>query len=183
MKRLKTYKLFENTTYDISLIEDMLFDYSDKDIKVKVNEGSWVFPNSNVGYIKIDIRNNVRFKIEECLFDVIDYLEGCGLILMEMEKVFMFLNLEGVRHHSWMWNDMWQYYVGCPNCLSDDIEDNYNLTMKTVCHRCEYMGPADRFLVDRWPVDRKVLLESIEDGRLINQIQLTFVATQEGGKK
>jgi len=106
---------------------------------------------------------------------VIDYLEGCGLILMEMEKVFMFLNLEGVRHHSWMWNDMWQYYVGCPNCLSDDIEDNYNLTMKTVCHRCEYMGPADRFLVDRWPVDRKVLLESIEDGRLINQIQLTFV--------
>jgi hypothetical protein len=159
MKRLKTYKLFENTTYDISLIEDMLFDYSDKDIKVKVNEGSWVFPNSNVGYIKIDIRNTVRFKIEECLFDVIDYLEGYGLVLMD---------------DSWMWNDMWQYYVGCPNCLSDDIEDNYNLTMKTVCHRCEYTGPADRFLVDRWPVDRKVLLESIEDGRLINQIQLTF---------
>jgi len=159
MKRLKTYKLFENTTYDISLIEDMLFDYSDKDIKVKVNEGSWVFPNSNVGYIKIDIRNTGRFKIEGCLFDVIDYLEGCGLILMD---------------DSWMWNDMWQYYIGCPNCLSDDIEDNYNLTMKTVCHRCEYTGPADRFLVDRWPVDRKVLLESIEDGRLINQIQLTF---------
>jgi len=159
MKRLKTYKLFENTTYDISLIEDMLFDYSDKDIKVKVNEGSWVFPNSNVGYIKIDIRNTGRFKIEECLFDVIDYLEGCGLILMD---------------DSWMWNDMWQYYIGCPNCLSDDIEDNYNLTMKTVCHRCEYTGPADRFLVDRWPVDRKVLEESIEDGRLINQIQLTF---------
>ena len=159
MKRLKTYKLFENTTYDISLIEDMLFDYSDKDIKVKVNEGSWVFPNSNVGYIKIDIRNTGRFKIEECLFDVIDYLEGCGLILMD---------------DSWMWNDMWQYYVGCPNCLSDDIEDNYNLTMKTVCHRCEYTGPSDRFLVDRWPVDRKVLEESIEDGRLINQIQLTF---------
>jgi len=159
MKRLKTYKLFENTTYDISLIEDMLFDYSDKDIKVKVNEGSWVFPNSNVGYIKIDIRNTGRFKIEGCLFDVIDYLEGCGLILMD---------------DSWMWNDMWQYYIGCPNCLSDDIEDNYNLTMKTVCHRCEYTGPADRFLVDRWPVDRKVLEESIEDGRLINQIQLTF---------
>jgi len=159
MKRLKTYKLFENTTYDISLIEDMLFDYSDKDIKVKVNEGSWVFPNSNVGYIKIDIRNTGRFKIEGCLFDVIDYLEGCGLILMD---------------DSWMWNDMWQYYVGCPNCLSDDIEDNYNLTMKTVCHRCEYTGPSDRFLVDRWPVDRKVLEESIEDGRLINQIQLTF---------
>jgi hypothetical protein len=159
MKRLKTYKLFENTTYDISLIEDMLFDYSDKDIKVKVNEGSWVFPNSNVGYIKIDIRNTGRFKIEGCLFDVIDYLEGCGLILMD---------------DSWMWNDMWQYYTGCPNCLSDDIEDNYNLTMKTVCHRCEYTGPSDRFLVDRWPVDRKVLLESIEDGRLINQIQLTF---------
>jgi len=164
MKRLKTYKLFENTTYDISLIEDMLFDYSDKDIKVKVNEGSWVFPNSNVGYIKIDIRNTGRFKIEECLFDVIDYLEGCGLILMD---------------DSWMWNDMWQYdkychFEGCPNCLSDDIEDNYNLTMKTVCHRCEYTGPADRFLVDRWPVDRKVLEESIEDGRLINQIQLTF---------
>jgi hypothetical protein len=159
MKRSKTYKLFESKNYDISIVENMLFDYSDKDINVNTNEGSWVFPNSNVGYIKIDIRNNVRFKIEECLFDVIDYLEGCGLILMD---------------DSWMWNDMWQYYVGCPNCLSDDIEDNYNLTMKTVCHRCEYMGPADRFLVDRWPVDRKVLLESIEDGRLINQIQLTF---------
>jgi hypothetical protein len=106
MKKILTYKLFENKTYDISLIEDMLFDYSDKDIKVKVNEGSWVFPNSNVGYIKIDIRNTGRFKIEECLFDVIDYLEGCGLILMD---------------DSWMWNDMWQYYIGCPNCLSDDI--------------------------------------------------------------
>jgi hypothetical protein len=161
MKRLKSYKLFESEsrTYDISLIEDMLFDYSDKDINVNTNEGSWTIGKDNVEWIKIDIRNNVRFKIEECLFDVIDYLEGCGLILMD---------------DSWMWNDMWQYYVGCPNCLSDDIEDNYNLTMKTVCHRCEYMGPADRFLVDRWPVDRKVLLESIEDGRLINQIQLTF---------
>lgn len=159
MKRLKTYKLFESKNYDISLIEDMLFDYSDKDINVNTNEGSWTIGKDNVEWIKIDIRNNVRFKIEECLFDVIDYLEGCGLILMD---------------DSWMWNDMWQYYVGCPNCLSDDIEDNYNLTMKTVCHRCEYMGPADRFLVDRWPVDRKVLLESIEDGRLINQIQLTF---------
>ena len=36
MKRLKSYKLFEsessfNSAYDISLIEDMLFDYSDKD--------------------------------------------------------------------------------------------------------------------------------------------------------
>jgi len=159
MKRLKTYKLFESKNYDISLIEDMLFDYSDKDINVNTNEGSWTIGKDNVEWIKIDIRNNVRFKIEECLFDVIDYLEGCGLILMD---------------DSWMWNDMWQYYVGCPNCLSDDIEDNYNLTMKTVCHRCEYTGPADRFLVDRWPVDRKVLLESIEDGRLINQIQLTF---------
>jgi hypothetical protein len=161
MKRLKSYKLFESEsrTYDISLIEDMLFDYSDKDINVNTNEGSWTIGKDNVEWIKIDIRNNVRFKIEECLFDVIDYLEGCGLILMD---------------DSWMWNDMWQYYVGCPNCLSDDIEDNYNLTMKTVCHRCEYTGPADRFLVDRWPVDRKVLLESIEDGRLINQIQLTF---------
>ena len=159
MKRLKTYKLFESKNYDISLIEDMLFDYSDKDINVNTNEGSWTIGKDNVEWIKIDIRNNVRFKIEECLFDVIDYLEGCGLILMD---------------DSWMWNDMWQYYVGCPNCLSDDIEDNYNLTMKTVCHRCEYMGPADRFLVDRWPVDRKVLLESIEDGRLIKQIQLTF---------
>jgi hypothetical protein len=161
MKRLKSYKLFESEsrTYDISLIEDMLFDYSDKDINVNINRGSWTIGKDNVEWIKIDIRNNVRFKIEECLFDVIDYLEGCGLILMD---------------DSWMWNDMWQYYVGCPNCLSDDIEDNYNLTMKTVCHRCEYMGPADRFLVDRWPVDRKVLLESIADGRLINQIQLTF---------
>jgi len=159
MKRLKTYKLFESKNYDISIVEDMLFDYSDKDINVNTNEGSWTIGKDNVEWIKIDIRNNVRFKIEECLFDVIDYLEGCGLILMD---------------DSWMWNDMWQYYVGCPNCLSDDIEDNYNLTMKTVCHRCEYMGPADRFLVDRWPVDRKVLLESIEDGRLINQIQLTF---------
>jgi hypothetical protein len=159
MKRLKTYKLFESKNYDISIVENMLFDYSDKDINVNTNEGSWTIGKDNVEWIKIDIRNNVRFKIEECLFDVIDYLEGCGLILMD---------------DSWMWNDMWQYYVGCPNCLSDDIEDNYNLTMKTVCHRCEYMGPADRFLVDRWPVDRKVLLESIEDGRLINQIQLTF---------
>ena len=168
MKRLKSYKLFEsessfNSAYDISLIEDMLFDYSDKDISVNISEGSWIltpkFHHRNVEYIKIDIKNSGRFKIEECLFDVIDYLEGCGLVLMD---------------DSWMWNDMWQHYVGCPNCLSDDIEDNYNLTMKTVCHRCEYTGPADRFLVDRWPVDRKVLLESIEDGRLINQIQLTF---------
>jgi hypothetical protein len=161
MKRLKSYKLFESESknYDISIVENMLFDYSDKDISVNINRDSWTIGKDNVGYIKIDIRNTGRFKIEGCLFDVIDYLEGYGLVLMD---------------DSWMWNDMWQYYVGCPNCLSDDIEDNYNLTMKTVCHRCEYMGPSDRFLVDRWPVDRKILEESIEDGRLINQIQLTF---------
>ena len=94
MKRLKTYKLFESEsrTYDISLIEDMLFDYSDKDISVNINRDSWTIGKDNVEYLKIDIRNSGRFKIEECLFDAIDYLEGCGLVLMD---------------DSWMWNDMW----------------------------------------------------------------------------
>ena len=165
MKRLKSYKLFESRNYDISIVNSMLFDYSDKDISVNTNEGSWTIGKDNVEWIKIDIRNfwgrnqSVGFKIEECLFDVIDYLEGCGLVLMQ---------------ESYIWNDMWQHYVGCPKCLSDDIEDNYNLTMKTICHKCGYMEPADRFLVDAWPVDRKVLLESMKDGKLIEELQLTF---------
>ena len=48
MKHLKSYKLFESKNYDISLIEDMLFDYSDKDINVNTNEGSWTIGKDNV---------------------------------------------------------------------------------------------------------------------------------------
>ena len=171
MKRLKTYKLFESRNYDISIVNSMLLDYSDKDISVNTYEGSWTIGKDNVEWIKIDIRNfwhgsvstsrnnKSGFKIEECLFDVIDYLEECGLVLMQ---------------ESYIWNDTWQHYVGCPECLSEDIEDNYNLTTKTICHRCGYMGSADSFLVDAWPVDRKFLEESIKDGKLTQEIQLTF---------
>lgn len=160
MKRLKTFKLFESgKNYDINLVKDMLLDYSDNDISVGVNEGSWILSNNPVEYIKIDIRSVVGFKIEECLFDVINYLQGCGLVLMQ---------------DSWFWYDGWQYYVGCPECLSEDIEDNYNLTSKTICHRCGHMGPADSFLVDAWPVTLERLQLAITEGKSVHQIQLIF---------
>ena len=78
MKRLKSYKLFEsessfNSAYDISLIEDMLFDYSDKDISVNISEGSWIltpkFHHRNVEYIThLDAMKTAIYEDEKLRF-------------------------------------------------------------------------------------------------------------------
>ena len=168
MRKIKSYRKFnESSNYNISLIKDMLLDFTDKDVHVGVSEGSWILLQKPVDWVRVNLGGyNHIFTLEPCLLDLLDYMENCGLKLMsESWKL---------SATCWMSKEDWQYYVGCPNCLSEDIEDNYNLTMKTICHNCGYMEPADRFLVDRWPVDRKVIEEVIRDGREIGQLQLTF---------
>lgn len=161
MKRLKSYKLFnESKDYNLSTIKDMLLDFTDKDIDVDVSEGSWILDNEEVEYVKIKIGkfNGPLFSIERCLLDVIDYLEESGFVMMD---------------ESWYWNDSWQHYVGCPNCLSDDFEDNYGLRGATRCNKCEYIGPPDSFLQDQWSVTRYDLAKDIK-GRQVEQIELLF---------
>ena len=75
---------------------------------------------------------------------------------------------------SWYWNDSWQHYVGCPNCLSDDFEDNYALRATTRCNKCEYIGPPDRFLLDQWPITMSRLELAISEGKRVEQIELLF---------
>jgi isopentenyldiphosphate isomerase len=160
--KIKTYKGFnEGKDYNLSVINDMLLDFTDKDVDVRVTDGSWILDNKSVEYVKISIgRPQHRpFTVESCIFDVIDYLKGCGLVLME---------------ESWFWYGGWQHYVGCPNCLSDDFEDNYGLRGTTRCNKCEYIGPPDRFLLSQWPVTQKRLEISISEGKKIEQIELLF---------
>lgn len=163
MKRLKTYKLFnEGKDWDLSIIRDMLLDFTDKDIDVRVSDGSWShLGKTPVEYVRVSIgkTHGPKFRVEECIFDVIDYLSSCGLLLMK---------------ESWFWCDMWQHYQGCPNCLSDDFEDNYALRATTRCNKCEYIGPADRFLLDQWPVTIERLELAISEGKRIEQMELFF---------
>lgn len=165
MKRLKSYKTFnEGKDYSLSIISDMLLDFTDKDIYVDVREGVWSHLPKALDYVKVTIgRPGHRlFKIETCLLDVIDYLDSCGLKLME---------------DSWYWNDKWQHYIGCPNCQSEDIVDNYESGVFTYCNKCGYRGDPDRFLIDRWPVTRLELEKDIK-GRLVEHIELIFSESQ-----
>ena len=167
MKRLKSYNKFnESSLWSKSTIEDLLLDFYDKDVNVHISEGTWNLLNSNVKWVRVNLggwdfdgEKSSEFTLEPCLLDLLDYMEDCGLVLMEQ---------------SWMSKTGWQHYVGCPNCLSDNIEDNYNLSGKTLCHNCSTLLPADKFLLDEWPVDREVLDESIITGRKLEQCQLTF---------
>jgi len=177
MKRLKTWKLFnESKDYNLSTISDMLLDFTDKDVNVNVSQGTWSHLGKNpVEYVRVSIgkTHGPKFKVEPCIFDVINYLSSCGLSLMK---------------ESWFWCDMWQHYQGCPNCLSDDFEDNYNLRGTTRlfsedgfygaptsrCNKCEYIGPPDRFLLDQWPVTIKRLELAISEGKRVEQIELLF---------
>lgn len=164
MKRLKTWKLFnESVDYDLSIIKDMLLDFTDKDIYVDVSEGVWSHvDNAQIDYVKVDIGRpygHNAFTIESSIFDVIDYLSNCGLQLME---------------DSWFWYNGWQYYVGCPNCSSEDIVDNYESGVFTYCNGCGYIGDPDRFLLDRWPLTQRRLELAISERKRINQIELLF---------
>jgi hypothetical protein len=166
MKRLKTYKLFnESKDYNLSTISDMLLDFTDKDINVKVSEGSWILDKQSVEYVKVSIGRTygLKFKVEDCLLDVIDYLSSSGLFLMK---------------ESWFWYEGWQHYQGCPHCLSDDFEDNYGLRGTTRCNKCEYFGPPDRFLLDQWPVTMERLDIAISEGKSVEQIELLFSERQ-----
>lgn len=168
MKRLKTYKIFnESKDYNLEVIKDMLLDFTDKDINVKVSvenigtkmvSGSWVLLETPIECIKVGIGkfNGPLFSPERCLLDVIDYLEESGFVMME---------------YSWMWNDSWQHYEACPNCLSDDFEEDSSVT--THCNKCGYIGPPDSFLSDQWPVTRYDLAKDIA-GRQVEQIELIF---------
>ena len=163
MKRLKSYKIFnEGKDYNLSIIRDMLLDFSDKDVYVNVSDGSWILSLSMkpVEYIKIRIgRPNHSFTVESSLFDVIDYLGGYELKLME---------------ESWFWYGGWQHYQGCPNCFSEDFEDNYNLRGATRCNKCEYIGSPERFLLSQWPVTKERLELAFSEGKRIEQIELLF---------
>jgi len=173
MRYLKTYKLFENNglskNYNIDTIKNLLLDYSDTDIYFNVQEASAIFDSRIIEWLQIDIVNHKAFKIKDCLFEVIDYLEECGLVIMDQ---------------SWFWQDDWQHYIGCPNCLIDDIEDKYEWRPKgdpeggtfkyTSCNRCGYEGEPDSFLLDTWPCDRVDIEKAISEGKLINHIQLNF---------
>jgi predicted Zn-ribbon and HTH transcriptional regulator len=172
MKRLKTYKSFnEGKDYNLEVIKDMLLDFTDKDIEVHVSvdnigtkmvSGSWVLLEKPIECIKVGIGkfNGPLFSPERCLLDVIDYLEESGFVMMDS---------------SWMWNDSWQHYEGCPNCLSDNFEEDSSGTTiyRSRCNKCGYIGPSDSFLLDQWSVTRYDLAKDIA-GRQVEQIELIF---------
>lgn len=167
MKRLKSYNKFnESSLWSKSTIEDFLLDFSDKGVTVRVSEGNvsggtWSLLPKPVPYINVTLINseNLEFTLESCLLELLDYMEDCGLFLMETSR--------------WR-NDKWQNYVGCPNCLSEDIEDNYNLTMKTKCNNCECIEPADSFLLEEWPLNRKIIEQALVSKKRCEMVQLTF---------
>jgi hypothetical protein len=167
MKRLKTYRLFESKLWSKSIIEDLLLDMSDKGVSVYVTDGTWIIDKKDIYWVSVnlggfDFNGDIQspFTLDGCVIDLLDYMEDCGLKLL--------------LDASWYANDSWQHYIGCPKCLSDDIEDNYNLTSFTQCLRCGYHHTPDRFLLDKWPVSKEVLELAINNQRELGEVQLTF---------
>jgi hypothetical protein len=167
MKRLKKYRLFESKLWSKSIIEDLLLDISDKGVSVYVTDGTWIIDKKDIYWVSVnlggfDFNGDIQspFTLDGCVIDLLGYMEDCGLKLL--------------LDASWYSNDSWQHYIGCPNCLGDDIEDNYNLTSFTQCLRCGYHHTPDRFLLDKWPVTKEVLELAINNQRELGEVQLTF---------
>lgn len=167
MKRLKSYKLFESVLWSKSIIEDLLLDITENGVPIYVNTGTWyLLDKKPLDWVRVDLGGfdfdgelSNKFCLRDCVIDLVEYMEDCGLVLMDT---------------SWMWSDGWQHYIGCPHCLSDDIEDNYNLTNKTLCNKCGYLAPADSFLLDQWPVSVDIIRKVISKGDELRQLQLIF---------
>ncbi len=176
MKRLKTYRLFESKLWSKSIIEDLLLDMYDKDVSVQITDGTWIIDKKDTGRRALhwvcvnlggfDFNGDIQspFTLDGCVIDLLDYMEDCGLKLM--------------LDRSWYSNDSWQHYIGCPNCLSDNLDRNYNLTSFTQCNRCGYIDnnhhAPDRFLLDKWPVTRQLLELAITSQKELGDVQLTF---------
>lgn len=163
MRKIKTFSKFnEGVDYDLSIIRDMLLDFTDKDIYVDVREGVWSHVDgAQIDYVKVVIGRPYHnpFTIESCIYEVISYLEGFGLNLMD---------------DSWFWYAGWQHYVGCPNCNGEDLVENYESGVLTSCTKCGYVGSPDHFLLDRWPLTTDRLELAISEGKKINHIELLF---------
>lgn len=158
MRKIKSFTLFKETSLfesydnDVIIIKDLLLDFIDNDVELKINVGK--------SYIRVEIGDGINmFTLVELgvsILEVIDYCESQGLFLMDYSTIY---------------SPSWQKYVGCPQCLSDDLS---NKKGATVCNRCGFDDVPDSFLLDDWPLTKERLGVIISEGKRISNIQLYF---------
>jgi hypothetical protein len=165
MRNIKSFKLFESYDNDVKVIKDLLLDFIDNEIKLKINVGDFNYSGDNrlntpVSYIRVEIGDGINmFTLVELgvsILEVIDYCESQGLFLMDYSTIY---------------SPSWQKYVGCPQCLSDDLSNSKGAT---VCNRCGFDDVPDSFLLDDWPLTKERLGIIISEGKRISNIQLYF---------
>jgi hypothetical protein len=158
MRNIKSFTLFKETSLfesydnDVIIIKDLLLDFIDNDVELKINVGK--------SYIRVEIGDGINmFTLVELgvsILEVIDYCESQGLFLMDYSTIY---------------SPSWQKYVGCPQCLSDDLSNSKGAT---VCNRCGFDDVPDSFLLDDWPLTKERLGVIISEGKRISNIQLYF---------
>jgi hypothetical protein len=172
MRKIKSFTLFKETyDNDVIIIKDLLLDFIDNEIKLNINVGNFNYSGDNrlntpVSYIRVEIGDRLScwdgikmFTLVELgvsILEVIDYCESQGLFLMDYSTIY---------------SPSWQNYVGCPQCLSDDLSNSKG---KTVCNRCGFDDVPDSFLLDDWPLTKERLGIIISEGKRISNIQLYF---------
>ena len=177
--RIKSFKLFESYENDdeliistITIIKDLLLDFSDNDIELDVSVRTFDFKNRFHRYqgmpcIRIEIGDYVKlFKLVHLgvsILEVIDYCESQGLVLMSVSSIS---------------SPFWQKYEGCPTCLSDDIDGQTPVSgekrLQSSCRKCGNFGNSNDFLLDDWPLTEDRLGVVISEGKRISNIQLYF---------
>jgi hypothetical protein len=167
MRKIKSFTLFKETSLfesydnDVKVIKDLLLDFIDNDVELKINVGNFISSKyEGMPYIRVEIGDGIKmFTLVELGFsilEVIDYCESQGLFLMDYSTIY---------------SPSWQKYVGCPQCLSDDLSNSKG---KTVCNRCSFDDVPDSFLLDDWPLTKDRLGVIISEGKRISNIQLYF---------
>lgn len=172
MRKIKSFKLFENLDNDVIVIRDLLLDFEDNDIDVSVGIWRRHFSNHFHKYqglrcIRVEIGDYVKmFTLSELgvsLLEVIEYCESQGLFLMDDSTIS---------------SPLWQEYEGCPKCLSDDLDRQTIVSgekrLQTRCKKCGYIDLSREFLLGDWPLTEDRLSVIISEGKRISNIQLYF---------
>jgi hypothetical protein len=157
----------------ISDCKDILLDLTDVGIRCGVDGGiKWdgVDSQINVDKVKIEIEASERSKVRLGDFGLsfehlISYLESKGYILDSKGSFYE--------------NDDWDYYEGCPKCMSRNVwfterDDEGDINM-WLCGKCGKVGDEEYFLKPEHPISKSELLNSIRNNYYIDFMYLIFL--------
>lgn len=154
MKRIKSFRLFEDFNTIENVVQECYGILKDLDLNINIEMGKY---GKEKIFISISHRWNHLFSLKESIssFDqLISYLESEGFMFLDDECSY-----EGTNTR-----------LACPECEGDELEseDNENITK---CIRCGHEDLSMEFHSNRWPI---YFSDELSELKEIFGLELTF---------